>query len=55
MFAQLFVPIFPYRISFSILWTRQYNFHCVSTLRRPRSVKRFSRLFWRSAGSRTPA
>ncbi len=30
-----------------MLCTRQYSFHCPSTLLRPRSVKRVSRLLWR--------
>jgi hypothetical protein len=32
--VQRFGPIFPYRISFSMLLTRQYNFHCEQRRRR---------------------
>jgi len=38
---------YPVWASVSLVCTRQVSVHCVSTLRRPRSVKRSSRLFAR--------
>ena len=39
--------VYPWLASFSMLWTRQKNFHCPSTLVRLRSVNRSSPLLYR--------